>query len=372
MSRFLTHYEVGGSAADIEARASALALEQSIEMPLVAVTNTYVREQVVATVERIETLAPERHRVVLGIATATVGRDIGQLMYMLFGNCSLQEDVSLIDVELPASLLSHWPGPRFGLEGIRARLGAGPRALTMTALKPQGLSPAALGQLAATFARAGLDIIKDDHGIADQEYAPFAARVTACQSAVARANAAAGERSLYAPTLSGGPRQLREQAHIVREEGVGMVLACPMLMGLPAFDELVRDQLDCPVLAHPALGGVARIAPALLFGRLFRLLGADATIFPNHGGRFSYSPATCKALASAALAPWHHLRACAPVPAGGMTVERVDEMLEFYGRDVILLIGGALLMAGSALPERAREFVTRVRAAHPQAEAHSP
>lgn len=363
MTRILAHYQVRSPPAGIEARAAALAVEQSIEMPLSAVTSAYVREQVVATVEGIEPLAASAFQVTLAIATETVGRDIGQLMNMLFGNCSLQDDVSLLDVELPATLVAHWPGPRFGLDGIRTLLNAGPRPLTMTALKPQGLAPEALAALAATFAYAGLDIIKDDHGIANQDYAPFAARVSACQHAVSKANATTGGHSIYAPTLSGGPRQLANQARIVREEGVQMVLACPMLMGLPVFDELVRYELDCAVLAHPALGGAARIAPPLLFGRIFRLLGADATVFPNHGGRFSYDPATCAALAQAALMPWHGLRACAPVPAGGMSVERVDEMLAFYGRDVILLIGGALLAAGDALPERAREFVTRVRLA---------
>ncbi|MCC6707221.1 MAG: ribulose 1,5-bisphosphate carboxylase [Gammaproteobacteria bacterium] len=363
MTRILAHYHIGGVAADIEARAAALALEQSIEMPLTAVASRYVRDEVVARVANIRALGPALHEVTLAIATATVGRDIGQLMNMLFGNCSLQDDVVLHDVELPATLLSHWRGPRHGLAGLRTLVGAGPRALTMTALKPQGLPATELAQLAATFADAGIDIIKDDHGIADQDYAPFAARVVACQQAVARANAARGGHSVYAPTLSGGPRQLAAQAHIVREEGVRMVLACPLLMGLPVFDELLRHELDCAVLAHPALGGAARIAPPLLFGKLFRMLGADATVFPNHGGRFSYSPATCQALAQAALAPWHDYAPCAPVPAGGMSVERVAEMLDFYGRDVILLIGGALLAAGDALPARAREFVSRVHAA---------
>jgi ribulose-bisphosphate carboxylase large chain len=369
MTRLLAHYQIGGPAADIAARAAALALEQSIEMPLTAVTSRYVREQVVATVEDIRALSADLHQVTLAIATATVGHDIGQLMNMLFGNCSLQDDVVLCDLELPAALAARWRGPRHGLAGLRQLVGAGQRALTMTALKPQGLPPAELAQLAATFASAGLDIIKDDHGIADQDYSPFAARVAACQRAVARANADSGGHSVYAPTLSGGPRQLAEQVRIVREEGVQAVLTCPMLMGLPVFEELLRHDLDCAVLAHPALGGAARIAPPLLFGRIFRLLGADATVFPNHGGRFSYSPATCAALARAALEPWHDLKACAPVPAGGMSVERVDEMLAFYGRDVILLIGGALLAAGEALPQRAREFVTRVHHAGQSAES---
>jgi len=51
------------------------------------------------------------------------------------------------------------------------------------------------------------------------------------------------------------------------------------------------------------------------------------------------------------------------VPAGGMTVERVREMVEGYGIDSMLLIGGALLAAGERLLERSREFVAAVREA---------
>lgn len=361
MSRLHALYHLRCTAADAPSRAAALALEQSIEMPLAPVTSDYVREEIVARVEGLAEIAPGLHAVTLGIATATTGGEIGQAMNMLFGNCSLQDDVTLVDVALSDEFLAPFRGPRFGLAGIREAVGAGPRALTMTALKPQGLSPADLALFCETFARAGLDIIKDDHGIANQAYSPFAARVHACQAALQRANAGTGGRSVYAPTLSGGPRQLREQLKIVRDEGIGMVLACPMLLGLACFEEIV-DELGCPVLAHPALGGAARIHPPLLFGRLFRLLGADATIFPNYGGRFSYSRETCEALAHAARTPWGRFRATAPVPAGGMSVERVAEMLEVYGRDVILLIGGNLLAAGPELPARSRAFVDTVHA----------
>lgn len=363
MPRIRAHYHLAAAPEGIEARAGALALEQSIEMPLEAVDDAYVRDEVVARVEEIDELGPDRFRVVLSLSTATTGSEIGQLMNMLFGNCSLQDDVELADVELPEALLATFGGPRHGVQGLRALTGADDRALTMTALKPQGLGPADLATRAGIFARAGLDIIKDDHGIADQARAPFADRVAACQRAVAEANAANGGRSVYAPALSGGPTQLARQLRIVREEGVQAVLACPMLMGLPAFAELVRDAMPCAVIVHPALGGAARIHPPLLFGKLFRLLGADATIFPNDGGRFSYSRATCLALAAAARAPWGSLRACAPVPAGGMSMARVPEMLDTYGKDVVLLVGGALLMAGRELEARSREFVDCVRRA---------
>ncbi len=134
-----------------------------------------------------------------------------------------------------------------------------------------------------------------------------------------------------------------------------------MLVGLPVFVE-IRREFGLALLAHPAFAGASRVAPALLLGKLFRLFGADATIFPNHGGRFSYSRETCLAIAAAARDPWEDLPSTLPVPAGGMSVERVPEMIADYGNDTMLLIGGGLLTAGEALFARSREFVAKVAA----------
>jgi ribulose-bisphosphate carboxylase large chain len=108
------------------------------------------------------------------------------------------------------------------------------------------------------------------------------------------------------------------------------------------------------------MAGAARIAPPFLLGKLFRLLGADAVIFPNHGGRFGYTPQTCRELAQAALSPGDGLRPCVPVPAGGMTTDRVAELLEFYGANVMLLIGGNLLEARERLVDATTAFVAEV------------
>jgi ribulose-bisphosphate carboxylase large chain len=108
------------------------------------------------------------------------------------------------------------------------------------------------------------------------------------------------------------------------------------------------------------MGGAARIAPPVLIGKLFRMLGADALIFPNYGGRFGYSPDTCRALARAALDRREDLRPAVPVPAGGMSTARVGELLDFYGADVMLLIGGALLEARENLREATAHFVAEV------------
>ncbi|MGH7716721.1 MAG: RuBisCO large subunit C-terminal-like domain-containing protein, partial [Vulcanimicrobiaceae bacterium] len=303
-----------------------------------------------------------RFRVTLQLATATTGEDVTQLTNMLFGNCSLQDDVELDSVEFPATLLERFGGPRYGIAGLRALTGAATRPLTCTALKPQGSSPETLAALCETFGRAGIDVIKDDHGIADQRYAPFAQRVRACHAAAERASTAMGKPVIYAPSLVGSPRAVFENAKIARECGIRAVLLAPMLIGLGTFAEFVSEFGDFVILAHPAFGGASRISPVWLFGKFFRLLGADATIYPNYGGRFAYTPDVCRALAAAAREPWGPIRPAMPVPAGGMPVERVGEMIEFYGLDVMLLIGGSLLSAGEQLAERSRSFARAVGA----------
>ncbi len=360
-ARLLATYRLAVPAAEAESRAAALTAEQSVEMPVEAIADARVRAEIVATVESIRP-AGEAFEVTLGLAAATTGPEASQLANMLFGNCSLQPEVELLDVAFPAGYAAAFPGPAQGVAGLREMTGAAGRALTCTALKPQGSTVAHLAGLAGTFARAGVDLVKDDHGLANQAFSPFAARVPAVQRAIEAANRETGGRTLYAPTFSGGPAALAQQARIARDCGVRVALVAPMLVGLPVFEWLRRES-GLALLAHPAFGGASRVAPALLLGTLFRLLGADATIFPNHGGRVSYPRETCLAVVQAARGDWESLPATLPVPAGGMSVARVPEMLADYGRDTMLLIGGGLLVAGDALAERSRDFVRAVREA---------
>lgn len=347
-------------AATVDAFAQALALEQSVEVPHAAVRDPWVAENIVGRVEAVVPAADGSFEVTLRLAVATTGFDVAQTINMLFGNASLHPGVTLVDADIPPGLVARFPRPRFGIAGLRERTGARGRALTCAALKPQGLAPDALADIFRTFAEAGIDVVKDDHGLADQAYAPFAERVRACRRVAETVRRATGRAPLYAPSLVGGPRTLATHARIARDEGCEMVLIAPALVGMPVFAELV-ETLGVPVLAHPAYAGAARVETPFLLGSLFRLLGADATIYPNHGGRFALPPATCAAIAAAARAPRDDVPPILPVPAGGLTVERVPELLDFYGDDVMLLIGGSLLAAADPAA-RTREFVRRVHA----------
>jgi ribulose-bisphosphate carboxylase large chain len=349
-------YRIRGDAASIERRARAIAVEQSVEMPVEAIDDPLVLRDIVGRVESIADLGNGAFEARIALAVATTGPEPGQLLNMLFGNSSIHDDVTLHDAELPPAMAVGFGGPNRGLDGLRKRCGAVARAMTCSALKPQGLPPEGLARIAGSMAAGGIDFIKDDHGLADQEYSPFARRV----AAVAAALRQVGSRTSYVPSISGSLDDMRRQAGLARDEGVDCVLIAPMIAGLANFHALVREFPDFGFMTHPAMAGAARIAPPLLLGKLFRMMGADATIFPNHGGRFGYSPDTCRAIADAARLPFAGLRASVPAPAGGMTPERVPEMLEFYGADTMLLIGGGLLRARERLAEAAAAFTRQV------------
>jgi len=357
-SRLEAIFHVRADAASIEGRAQAIAVEQSVEMPLAAIEDSHVLSDIVGRVEGIEDLCDGSFAVRIGLAVATIGDDAGQLLNMLFGNTSLHADVVLHDVTLPPALLASFGGPRHGMAGLRRRVGAMGRALTCSALKPQGMSAAQLGDLFARFARGGLDYIKDDHGLADQAYSPFAERVAACARASRMVAAETGHATRYIPSLSGDLNRMRRHISLARDEGIDTVMLAPMIAGVANLQALVTEFSDVSFVAHPALGGASRIAPELLIGKLFSLFGADAVVFPTYGGRFGYTPESCRRLAENARA-----QNALPIPAGGMTLARVPEILDFYGPDTMLLIGGSLLEAKENLTSETAAF-TRAVARH--------
>jgi ribulose-bisphosphate carboxylase large chain len=353
-------YHVRCDAGSVEARAREIAIEQSIEMPLSAVDDEFVLSEIVGRVAGIRESEHGLFEVTIDLSVDTVEQDPGQLINMLFGNTSLHPDVVLADVRLEDELAQAFGGPRHGVHGLKRRVGASERALTCSVLKPQGLSAAQLAELAKRFAQGGIDYIKDDHGLADQTYSPFRARVEAVAAAVCTVERPDAPAARYVPSLSGDLDNMRRQLEIAASAGVDTVMIAPMIAGFSNFHRLVRENPHMAFIAHPSLGGAARIAPALLLGKLFRMFGADAVVFPNHGGRFGYTPDTCRELARTALVELNGLRPCLPVPAGGMSPDRVTEMLTFYGPDVMLLIGGALLEARDRLAAATAAFVAEV------------
>jgi len=341
----LTYVLAGAARRDAEANARFIAREQSVEVP--EGTAPDVEARLVGRVERIEPAAPHTWRAVIAYEPELVGGDVTQLFNLLFGNVSLMPGVRVVDVEFPDTLLARLPGPRFGIAGLRDACGASTRPLFCTAAKPVGLDVAVLADQCYRFARAGADIVKDDHNVADQPPARFVERVRRCQEAVARANVETGGRTLYFPHVSGPLSELTARLDTVERAGCRGVLVNLLPQGVDAARTIGARGLM--VLAHPTMSGVFfaadhGVAPDVLLGTLFRVAGADGVIYVNAGGRFTtWTLEQCQAINRRLRAPLGPVRPACPVPGGGVDADRVPYWVEQYGADTMFLIGASLL-----------------------------
>lgn len=343
--RIRTTYElVAGSRRMALVKARELTVEQTVEVPAACVPPASRR-----MVGRIEALA--RHgargwRVRCSYDPAVVGDALLQLLNLLFGNASLGRGARLADLTLPGPLLARYSGPAFGVAGLRKLCGVPQRPLLCAPAKPIGLSGAALARICYAFAAGGADIVKDDHGLADQATAPFKDRVARCQDAVCEANARTGGHAVYAPNLARGGAQLFDDLDYALARGCRGVLLSPLLIG-PDTVRAVAARGDVAVLAHPTFTGSLLerrhgIAPAVLYGTLFRLMGSDAVIYPNAESRFPLTLADCLAINHRLRAPLGRLKPALPVAGGGVDAARVPYWIRRYGRDTMFLVGSSL------------------------------
>ena len=324
-------------------KAGDIAYEQTVELPASCVGEA-ITEQIVGRVESVEP-GPERgYHATLSFAPGLIDADAAQLVNVLFGNISLKRGILIADIEWPQTLLDAFGGPAFGVQGVRAMTGAAQeRPLLCAALKPVGLAADELAELCFRLASGGIDLIKDDHGLTDQPTAPFRERVERCREAIERAN---GGSTFYYPNVTGPATALDERVEFAAQAGCRGVMVSPLLAGPDSLQRIARRK-DLVVLAHPALSGAFfgdrhGIAPEVLLGDVFRVLGADAVIYPNVGGRFPLSDRTCHSINQRLRGELGSLRRSFPAPGGGIDVKIVPHWLGQYGPDTILLIGGSL------------------------------
>lgn len=394
-------YRVHGEPGDVAgalARVEALAVEQTLEFPVDVLDAGDIRDELTGRVEAFAERDDGVWEAVVSYAAEAAGFllqgadrdgaarqpgeglegggskgpravDFPQTLNVIFGNTSLQPGIRVERIDVPPRLVAAFRGPRFGVAGLRRLLGVAERPLLCTALKPMGLSAEQLADMAYRFALGGIDVIKDDHGLADQSLAPYRERVARCAEAVRRANEQSGCRSIYVPNVTGPADEMMERAHLARREGAGGLMVAPGLTGFDAMRQLADDDaIALPIVSHPAfLGGwltspVSGMSHFALLGQLMRLAGADASIFPNEGGRFAFTARDCQAIAEGCRVPMGHLKPIFPTPGGGMTVERAPAIAAAYGRDVMLLIGGDLFRGGDDLVASARRFVESLEA----------
>lgn len=270
----------------------------------------------------------------------------------------------LLDMRIPEALVRNFPGPAFGIPGIRDKLGVHGRALTGSTIKPKlGLSPRQHAERAYETLRGGIDTVKDDENLNSQSWSSFDERVARTMELVRRAEEETGERKGYwANVTAGNAGEMLRRAHVVAREGGRFVMVDFLTVGFAAAASLREEtgRLGLGLHAHRAMHAVFDRQPDhgvdfLVIAKWARLLGVDHIHVGTGVGKLEGTTAemaerrrmmtTDRVPAEGGIRfeqPWAGLRPVVPVASGGLHPGHVAQLDATFGRDAFYLFGGGV------------------------------
>jgi len=193
---------------------------------------------------------------------------------------------------------------------------------------------------------------------------PIKDRVSAVVKAISKAQASTGRKILYFPNISGHSKTIKSQLDFALDHGVKGILISPFLAGLETVNYIAGNYPL--IMVNPAMSGSLfndpkqGIAPGVILGTLFLLIGANISIYPSAGGRFPFTPEDCQRIRDALLTPDMQVKKSFPAPAGELKISTAAQTALEYSPDTLLLMGGDLLELVSKLAVNTRKIFAQL------------
>ncbi|WP_088009016.1 2,3-diketo-5-methylthiopentyl-1-phosphate enolase [Indiicoccus explosivorum] len=359
MSELTARYQLYGRPGSFEKKAEGIALGLTVgswtDLPRLEQEQLKKHKGTVAAIREFDDVRhPEkpdqvRAEVDIRYPAANFSADLPAILTTAFGKLSLDGEVKLLGLEFDEKLLGHFPGPRFGIDSIRNKLGVHDRPLVMSIFK--GVIGRDLDYMKDQLreqALGGVDLVKDDEILFDNPLTPFEKRITAGKEVLEQVYAETGHRTLYAVNLTGRTSSLRDKARRALELGADALLFNVHTYGLDVLQELAEDdEIALPLMAHPAFSGAFTSSPfygvatELALGKLVRIAGADFSLFPSPYGSVALEKQAAVALGKELTAE-SLVNKTWPVPSAGIHPGLVPLLIEDFGTDSIINAGGGV------------------------------
>ncbi|WP_285871764.1 2,3-diketo-5-methylthiopentyl-1-phosphate enolase [Metabacillus litoralis] len=286
----------------------------------------------------------------IGYPLVNMNPDIPSILTTVFGKLSMDGQIKLIDLHIPDSLLSQFPGPRFGIDGIRRLLGVHDRPLLMSIFKQCiGLPINELEKEYQNQIDGQVDLIKDDEIFFRDDYAPVLKRIATFEKQNQHHKETTGKKVLYAVNLTGPVTQLLEKAKHLSDAGASCLLLNVAPYGFDILHRIAADpDVNIPIMAHPAFTGSFYPSPyyglsaPLLLGKLMRLSGADIVLFPSPYGSVAMPKDEALNLAKQLKYPNKIHRPAFPTPSAGIHPGLVPTLYRDFGDHFIVNAGGGI------------------------------
>jgi len=283
--------------------------------------------------------------------------------------------IRCMDIRLPKKMVLAYPGPRFGIPGVREFMQIPEGPLLCTVPKPKigrnAQEQAALARILCTAANSEYQGIKDDENLTNLSFNTFEDRCKLVHGVIREIEKKTGKKKLYFNNLSHSNMEtMLRRAELIKSEGGRWMMIDCVTTGFSAMHSMRLQNPELAIHAHRAMHGfltresgpgvngkgpiVDFSMSMIVLAKVMRLLGVDSL----HGGtpkgkmedygealrirdalQLEDTPATEVTLGQ----KWFGVKPVWHTASGGLHAGTVHEVLEQLGNDIIIQCGGGAL-----------------------------
>jgi ribulose-bisphosphate carboxylase large chain len=258
------------------------------------------------------------------------------------------KNIRLIDVEFPISYLNSFPGPEYGIEGIRKLTGIKNRPLIGAIVKPKlGLSAKEHAKCAYQCFLGGVDLVKDDENLTNQTFNQFAERVIETLKLAKLAEKKTGEKKICVFNVSAPFSEMVKRAKFIKKNGGNCLMVDVITVGFSALQELRNLNLGLFIYAHRAMHSAftrnkKHGISFLVLAKLLRLAGVDILHAGTIVGKMEGEKERVLKNFNFLRSKWGNLKPVLPAASGGLHPGLIPELVKFFGLDFSMNFGGGI------------------------------
>ncbi|MEX0920200.1 MAG: RuBisCO large subunit C-terminal-like domain-containing protein [Candidatus Pacearchaeota archaeon] len=306
--------------------------------------------------------------------------NVSGLLAGIVGNIAGMKMVSamrMYDVRFPKKMIKAFPGPRFGVQGVRKLLKKPKGCLVATVPKPKigrtDKEQASLAEVLFNSGKGTYEGIKDDENLTNLSFNNFRKRTKLVLKELKKAEKKTGHKKFYlSNTTHSNIDEMLSRADFIKKNGGIFMMMDVITTGFTGVDTVRRKNLGLAIHAHramhgfitrdnsPGIHGTGKLygfsISMIFIAKLFRLLGVDSL----HGGSplakmedYNEAKYIQQVLQEKNLKPhkeipslgqnWYHIKPVWMTASGGLHPGDFEAVLKELGSDILIQCGGGLL-----------------------------
>ncbi|MEI6913761.1 MAG: RuBisCO large subunit C-terminal-like domain-containing protein, partial [Armatimonadota bacterium] len=183
-------------------------------------------------------------------------------------------------------------------------------------------------------------------GMMNPSYCPLKERVEAVSERLRKVYETTGNRVLYTPHITAGPRKILDNAKIAIEAGANGVMFVFIAAGFDSLRILAESpDVNVPIYAHCAGKEHWSREPGQgidqkVIAKFARLMGGDYFRIGALGGYFAKNDVGEAAVLKPALVePMGKIKSAVPAVSGGLDPDNLPDNIRYFGTEALFLAG---------------------------------